>query len=144
MPPFPTHITTCSPPPPNLPSGQADGGIVALASFISPFASDRDLARKLHEAAGLKFIECYVATPLETCEARDPKGLYKKARSGLIKYVPEACCYAHPASTLPARYAEPWPSSESCSCSRHAPDCCTTTCPHVTATAPSLIPALPQ
>lgn len=43
----------------------ADGGIVALASFISPYAADRDNVRKLHEAAGLKFIECYVATSLE-------------------------------------------------------------------------------
>lgn len=64
---------------------QADGGIVALASFISPFQADRATVRKLHEDAGLKFIECYVATPLETCEARDPKGLYKRARAGQIK-----------------------------------------------------------
>ena len=63
----------------------ADGGIVSLASFISPFRQDRDSCRKLHEDAGLKFIECYVATPLDVCEARDPKGLYKKARAGIIK-----------------------------------------------------------
>ncbi|EDQ90282.1 uncharacterized protein MONBRDRAFT_20656 [Monosiga brevicollis MX1] len=63
----------------------ADGGIVALASFISPFRSDRDRCRELHENSGLKFIECYVATPLQVCEARDPKGLYQKARAGLIK-----------------------------------------------------------
>eukprot|EP00730_Choanoeca_flexa_P003154 TRINITY_DN1130_c0_g1_i1.p1 TRINITY_DN1130_c0_g1~~TRINITY_DN1130_c0_g1_i1.p1 ORF type:complete len:608 (+),score=178.81 TRINITY_DN1130_c0_g1_i1:70-1893(+) len=63
----------------------ADGGIVALASFISPFRSDRDRCRKLHEDSDLKFVECHVATPLETCEARDPKGLYKKARAGVIK-----------------------------------------------------------
>ncbi|EGD83518.1 bifunctional 3'-phosphoadenosine 5'-phosphosulfate synthase [Salpingoeca rosetta] len=63
----------------------ADGGIIALASFISPFRADRDSCRKLHEDAGLKFIECYVGTPLDVCEARDPKGLYKKARAGIIK-----------------------------------------------------------
>ncbi len=42
----------------------ADGGIVALASFISPFEADRNDVRKLHDEAGLRFIECYVATPL--------------------------------------------------------------------------------
>ena len=63
----------------------ADGGIISLASFISPFRSDRASVRKLHEDAGLQFIECYVATPLDVCEARDPKGLYKKARAGIIK-----------------------------------------------------------
>lgn len=63
----------------------ADGGIVSLASFISPFRKDRDDVRVLHEEAGLKFIECYVGTPLEVCESRDPKGLYKKARAGIIK-----------------------------------------------------------
>lgn len=63
----------------------ADGGIVALASFISPFRRDRTLCRELHEKDGLRFIECYVATPLKVCEERDPKGLYKKARAGIIK-----------------------------------------------------------
>eukprot|EP00054_Salpingoeca_dolichothecata_P038005 m.12626 g.12626 ORF g.12626 m.12626 type:complete len:610 (-) comp8144_c0_seq1:503-2332(-) len=63
----------------------ADGGIVALASFISPFRRDRDNVRSLHNAANLRFFECYVATPLEVCESRDPKGLYKKARAGIIK-----------------------------------------------------------
>ncbi len=43
----------------------ADGGIVALASFISPFSTDRDNVRKLHVEAGLKFVECHVATSLE-------------------------------------------------------------------------------
>ena len=46
---------------------------------------DRDRARKLHEEAGLPFFEIFVNTPLETCEERDVKGLYKKARAGLIK-----------------------------------------------------------
>jgi len=43
------------------------------------------VARKLHEEAGLAFFECYVNTPLEICESRDPKGLYKKVRRGEIK-----------------------------------------------------------
>jgi adenylylsulfate kinase len=63
----------------------ADAGIVTLASFISPYKQDRDNARRLHEDAGLKFIEVFVDTPLEVCEQRDPKGLYKKARAGEIK-----------------------------------------------------------
>lgn len=63
----------------------ADGGVIALSSFISPYKSDRAEARKLHEDANLPFIECFVNTPLSTCEARDPKGLYKKARAGEIK-----------------------------------------------------------
>jgi len=63
----------------------ADAGIVTLTSFISPYAKDRDAARKLHEEAGLPFIEVFVDTPLEVCEQRDPKGLYKKARAGEIK-----------------------------------------------------------
>jgi 3'-phosphoadenosine 5'-phosphosulfate synthase len=63
----------------------ADGGIVSLCSFISPFKADRDEVRKVHDAAGLKFYECYVATPVTECEKRDPKGLYKKVRAGEIK-----------------------------------------------------------
>lgn len=63
----------------------ADGGLVCLSSFISPFREDRARARKIHEDSGLPFIEVYVNTPLETCEERDTKGLYKKARKGLIK-----------------------------------------------------------
>jgi len=63
----------------------ADGGIVCLTSFISPFRKDRQQARELHEKAGLQFIECYVNTPLDVCENRDVKGLYKKARAGQIK-----------------------------------------------------------
>ncbi|ESO06672.1 hypothetical protein HELRODRAFT_64113, partial [Helobdella robusta] len=63
----------------------ADGGIVCLTSFISPFKKDREMARKLHEEAGLPFFECFVDTPLEICEKRDVKGLYKKARAGQIK-----------------------------------------------------------
>jgi len=63
----------------------ADAGIVALASFISPYRADRDLVRKIHNDGNLDFFEIYVGTSLEVCEARDPKGLYKKARAGLIK-----------------------------------------------------------
>ncbi|KAL8608879.1 hypothetical protein ACOMHN_056043 [Nucella lapillus] len=63
----------------------ADGGIVCITSFISPYEKDRAKARKLHEEAGLKFYECYVNTPITVCEKRDVKGLYKKAREGKIK-----------------------------------------------------------
>jgi adenylylsulfate kinase len=63
----------------------ADAGAVALTSFISPYISDRDEVRRLHRTSGLDFIEVFVDTPLEECEKRDPKGLYKKARAGEIK-----------------------------------------------------------
>ena len=63
----------------------ADCGVIAMTSFISPYRKDRDLSRKLHEDAGLPFIEIHMATPIETCEQRDPKGLYKKARAGQLK-----------------------------------------------------------
>jgi len=63
----------------------ADGGIVALSSFISPYEADRQMVRELHDAAGLPFLVCHVATPLHICEGRDPKGLYKRARRGEIK-----------------------------------------------------------
>jgi len=63
----------------------ADAGSIALTSFISPYRADREEARQLHEEAGLPFCEVFVDTPLEVCEARDPKGLYKKARAGEIK-----------------------------------------------------------
>ncbi|XP_052263475.1 bifunctional 3'-phosphoadenosine 5'-phosphosulfate synthase-like isoform X3 [Dreissena polymorpha] len=63
----------------------ADGGIVCITAFISPYAKDRQIARELHEAAGLKFVEVFVDTPIEVCEQRDVKGLYKKARAGIIK-----------------------------------------------------------
>lgn len=63
----------------------ADGGIVSLCSFISPFKSDRQMVRDIHDAGNLPFYEVYVGTPLAECEKRDPKGLYKKARAGQIK-----------------------------------------------------------
>ena len=62
----------------------ADAGAISITSFISPYRADRDRARKLHDEAGLPFIEVFVDTPLEVCEQRDPKGLYKKARAGEI------------------------------------------------------------
>lgn len=62
-----------------------DSTCVTITSFISPYKKDRDSARALHEAAGLTFIEVYVDVSVETAEKRDPKGLYKKAREGLIK-----------------------------------------------------------
>jgi 3'-phosphoadenosine 5'-phosphosulfate synthase len=63
----------------------ADSGVVALCSFVSPFEKDRDLARKIHEENDLPFFEVFVNTPIEVCEERDVKGLYKKAREGKIK-----------------------------------------------------------
>lgn len=63
----------------------ADSGAIALTSFISPYAADRDAARALHDAAALPFLEVFVDTPINICEQRDPKGLYKKARAGEIK-----------------------------------------------------------
>ena len=60
-----------------------DAGLITLVSFISPFRSERAMARDLVEAD--EFVEIFVDTPLEICEARDPKGLYKKARAGQLK-----------------------------------------------------------
>ncbi len=61
----------------------ADAGLIVLVSFISPFEKERRLAREI--AGDIEFTEVYVDTPLEVCEARDPKGLYKRARAGEIK-----------------------------------------------------------
>jgi bifunctional enzyme CysN/CysC len=57
-----------------------DAGLIVLVSFISPFRSERRMAREMVEEG--EFLEVYVNTPLEVCEQRDPKGLYKKARAG--------------------------------------------------------------
>lgn len=62
----------------------SDAGIVAIVPLISPYRQARDLARSLHDAAGIRFVEVFVDTPLEICEERDPKGLYAKARAGEI------------------------------------------------------------
>jgi adenylylsulfate kinase len=59
-----------------------DCGVLVLTSFISPYRSDRDAARALFGAGD--FVEVHVDAPLATCEERDPKGLYKKARAGEI------------------------------------------------------------
>lgn len=62
----------------------ADAGLFALTSFISPYRKDREAARRAHEqnkTGPLPFIEVYVNTPIETCERRDPKGLYRQARA---------------------------------------------------------------
>jgi adenylylsulfate kinase len=63
----------------------ADAGVLTMASFISPYRKDRDVVRALHVEAKVPFIEVHLATPIETCEQRDPKGLYKKARAGQLK-----------------------------------------------------------
>ncbi|WP_417517843.1 sulfate adenylyltransferase subunit CysN [Minwuia sp.] len=60
-----------------------DAGLIVLSSFISPFRSERQMARDLMEDG--EFVEVFVDTPLEICEQRDPKGLYKKARAGELK-----------------------------------------------------------
>lgn len=64
----------------------ADAGCVSMTSFISPYRKDRDLCRKLHataKPAPIDFIEVFVDTPVEVCEGRDPKGLYKRARADI-------------------------------------------------------------
>ncbi|GED99237.1 adenylyl-sulfate kinase [Gordonia crocea] len=63
----------------------ADAGVIAVASMVSPLRSDRDIARELHAAAGLDFVEVHVATPVAECERRDPKGLYRRAREGSLR-----------------------------------------------------------
>ncbi len=60
-----------------------EAGTFVLTAFISPYRADRDRAREILKEG--EFIEVYVNASLETCEARDPKGLYKKARAGEIK-----------------------------------------------------------
>jgi bifunctional enzyme CysN/CysC len=59
-----------------------DAGLVVMTAFISPFRAEREMAREL--IGQNNFIEVFVDTPLEVCEQRDPKGLYKKARSGQL------------------------------------------------------------
>lgn len=63
----------------------ADAGAIAITAFISPYKADRSVARQLHSAGNIPFVEVFVDAPLSVVEARDPKGLYKKARSGEIK-----------------------------------------------------------
>ncbi|WP_238422644.1 adenylyl-sulfate kinase [Gordonia sp. 'Campus'] len=63
----------------------ADAGVIAIASMVSPLHSDREIARELHRAADLDFIEVHVSTPVTECERRDPKGLYERARRGELR-----------------------------------------------------------
>lgn len=60
-----------------------DSGLIVLCAFISPFCKERQIIRKLLDKG--EYIEIFVDTPIEVCEKRDPKGLYKKARNGEIK-----------------------------------------------------------
>jgi adenylylsulfate kinase len=62
-----------------------DAGVISLTAFISPYRADREGARKLAEAENDAFIEVFVDCSIEVCEQRDPKGMYKKARAGIIK-----------------------------------------------------------
>jgi bifunctional enzyme CysN/CysC len=61
----------------------ADAGLIVVVSLISPFVRERNMAREI--ADDIDFVEIFVDTPVEVCEARDPKGLYRKARAGAIK-----------------------------------------------------------
>lgn len=63
----------------------ADAGAVAIVALVSPFAADRLAVRDRHLSDGLHFVEVFVDTPLETCIARDPKGLYARARAGRLR-----------------------------------------------------------
>ena len=60
-----------------------DAGLLVMVAFISPFKADREMVRALVQ--NHEFVEIYMNTPIEDCERRDPKGLYKKARNGEIK-----------------------------------------------------------
>jgi adenylylsulfate kinase len=66
----------------------ASAGLITLTAFVSPYRRDRDRVRAIIEKSGHEgdFLEVFVDTPLEVCEQRDPKGLYKKARAGEIKH----------------------------------------------------------
>ena len=61
-----------------------DAGVINMVAFISPYRSDRKLARDLSKNDGT-FIEVYVDCPVDICETRDPKGMYQKARQGIIR-----------------------------------------------------------
>jgi bifunctional enzyme CysN/CysC len=63
----------------------ADAGVVVLVPLISPYRADRRRVRQLHADAGVPFLEVFVDTPIELCERRDPKGLYRRARAGELK-----------------------------------------------------------
>jgi len=77
----------------------ADTGVVALVSLVSPYRAARARARARHEAQGLRFLEVFVDIPLEICEARDPKGMYAKARAGeLASFTGVSAPYERPES----------------------------------------------
>lgn len=61
-----------------------DAGLIVITAFIPPFRADRQMVREMLEPG--EFVELYMDVPLEICEQRDPKGLYRKARSGQIKH----------------------------------------------------------
>lgn len=61
-----------------------DAGLIVITAFISPFRSDREIAKSIFPTG--EFIEIFLDTPLSVCEERDPKGLYKKARAGEIRH----------------------------------------------------------
>ena len=65
----------------------ARAGLVAIVSLISPYAEDRRRARDIHESEGLIFHEIWIDTPLQVCQERDPKGLYKRAGAGELQCV---------------------------------------------------------
>jgi bifunctional enzyme CysN/CysC len=64
----------------------ADAGLTVLVPAISPLREHREMARSVHDTAGIEFLEVFVDTPLQDCEQRDPKGLYAKARRGEITH----------------------------------------------------------
>ena len=59
-----------------------DAGLIVIAAFISPYIEDREMARRI--IGDDRFVEVYLCTPLSVCEKRDPKGMYKKAKTGEI------------------------------------------------------------
>ena len=65
----------------------ADAGVVVLVALVSPYRTDRAAARAVHERLELPFLEVHVATSLEECERRDPKGLYARARAGELPHL---------------------------------------------------------
>jgi adenylyl-sulfate kinase len=65
----------------------ADAGVLVLVALVSPYRADRDAARAVHARLELPFVEVHVATSLEECERRDPKGLYARARAGELSHL---------------------------------------------------------
>ena len=65
----------------------AGAGVLVLVALVSPYRADREAARAIHERNGLPFLEVHVATSLEECERRDPKGLYARARAGELSHL---------------------------------------------------------